>query len=70
MPLFEGGLMMVQHSVLIGLIRMKLILQCGNYTKPLKSCFSRGRTPRLGEYGLSRFIFTVILFLKRKMVIL
>ena len=70
MPLFEEGLMMVRHSALIGLIRMKLMLQCGNYTKPLKSCFGGGRTPRLGEKGLSGFIFTVILILNRKMVIL
>ena len=69
MLLFEGRLMMVQRSVLNGLIRMKLILQCGNYTKSLKSCFNRGRTPRLGEYGSSGFIFTVILFLSIKMVI-
>lgn len=69
MLLFEGRLMMEQRSVLNGLISMKLIVQCVNYTKRLKPCFSRGRTPRLGEYSLSGFIFTVILFSSIKMVI-
>ena len=38
--------------------------------KPLKSVFGRYTSPRFGVNHSGAFIFTVILFLKRKMVIL